>query len=223
MTGAEIVKKAQGFKHYKYWYGGKGEIATKALADRLRKENPGVWTENYYNTALKDIDGKTRVCDCSGLVCASYGIGTLGSWAIREKYKVWNGKPVPGLIAWKPGHVAIVKDRNGHVIEMRSQSYDYQDTRYRKEAGLTTLLYDPNVDYTVQEVPEHKKKGWHTDAIGKWYRWREGVGPDTYYHDCIKVINGHAYYFDDEGYISKIAVRYISRVPSNDPGGNIDG
>lgn len=222
MTGWQIVRNAESFKDYKYWYGGKRQIATKRLADTLRAQNPGTWTEDYYNRALKDIDGKTRVCDCSGLVCACYGIPDIGSYQIREKYPVWNGKPKPGMIAWKKGHVAIIKDYDGHIIEMRSQAYDYQDTRYRKEAGLMTLLYDPNVDYDAGEevedvseiITEEGKSGWHNDGFGWYYRHTEGFGPDTYYHDCFAEINGHKYCFDSEGYIC-----YLFRVKSTDNGG----
>ena len=205
MTGKEIVERAESFKGYKYWYGGKREVASVALANRLKKENPNVWTDTYYNTALKDIDGITRVCDCSGLVCACYGISDIGSYAIREKYKVWNGSPKPGMIAWKQGHVAIIKDYDGHVIEMRSQAYDYQDTRYRKEAGLNTLLYDPNINYDVTD----NKDGWEKDNNG--WKYKEN---GAYIKGAFKNINGHNYCFDNEGYIN-----YIMRVnPTDDRG-----
>lgn len=199
MTGKEIVEKALSFKNCKYWYGGKGEVATKALADRLKKENPSVWTERYYQTALKDVDGRTRVCDCSGLVCAAYGIPMIGSYQLKQKYQVWTGKPKPGMIAWKSGHVGIVKDEDGHVIEMRSQYYDYMDTRYRKEAGLLTLLYDPNVNYDVS--CETSDIGWYKNPTGWWYRHTCGTGPDTYYHDGAAKIGNKVFIFDSNGYI----------------------
>lgn len=147
MTGKDIVARAEQLKDYKYWYGGKRELATVPLADRLRKENPKVWTDAYYYKAMQDVIAGKRVCDCSGLVCYAYNIKDIGSYQIREKYKVWNGKPKAGMIAWKSGHVGIIKDSQGHMIEMRGIDYDYMDTRYRKEAGCMTLLYDPNVNY----------------------------------------------------------------------------
>ena len=155
MTGKEIVARAEQLKGYKYWYGGKRELATVPLANRLRKENPSVWDDAYYNKAMQDVINGKRVCDCSGLVCYAYGISDIGSYAIRDEYKVWNGKPKAGMIAWKKGHVGIIKDNQGHMIEMRGIDYDYCDTRYRKVAGCMTLLYDPNVNY--DDVTESKK------------------------------------------------------------------
>lgn len=147
MTGYDIVRRAMELKDYKYWYGGKREKATLALAQRLKKENPSVWDEDYMLKAKIDISHGEKVCDCSGLVCYAYGIGDISSYGLKKKYKVWTGKPKPGMISWKPGHVGIIKTCSGKVIEMRGIDYDFTDTRYRKEAGLMTLLYDPNVEY----------------------------------------------------------------------------
>lgn len=147
MTGHDIVNKAMELKACKYWYGGKRQKATKELADTLQKQNPTVWTATYRAKAEADIKAGAMVCDCSGLVCYAYGITDIGSSAIKEKYKVWTGSPRPGMIAWKQGHVGIIKTCSGKVIEMRGIDYDFCDTRYRKTAGLMTLLYDPNVEY----------------------------------------------------------------------------
>ena len=224
MTGQDIVARARSLRDFRYWYGGKREIATEALARRLKKENPGVWTNGYYKKALRDIDGYTRVCDCSGLVCFAYGIRDIGSYQLKEKYKVWTGTPLPGMIAWKPGHVGIILDTDGHVIEMRSQAYDYMETRYRNEAGLTTLLYDPDIDYNVsRETSDDEKTGWHSDSTGWWYRHRQGIGKDTYYHDCAKIIGGHCYVFDSGGYICELGTYPGRRVPPTSDRGWIDG
>lgn len=147
MTGYDIVRKAMELKGMVYWYGGKRQKCTQELADRLQKENPNVWDTAYMKKAEKDIENFKYCCDCSGLVCYAYGIPDIGSYAIRDRYKVWTGKPKPGMIAWKPGHVGIIKTCSGKVIEMRGIDYDFMDTRYRKTAGLMTLLYDPNVEY----------------------------------------------------------------------------
>lgn len=147
MKGIDIVNRARSLNDCRYWYGAKRQIATKALADALKKQNPGTWTASYYKKALEDIDGKTRVCDCSGLVCYAYNIPDIGSSQIRNRFKVWKGTPRPGMIAWKSGHVGIIVTCSGKVAEMRGIDYDYQENRYRKTAGLTTLLYDPAVEY----------------------------------------------------------------------------
>lgn len=147
MTGHDIVDRAMELKNCKYWYGGKRQKATKELADILQKQNPTIWTSTYRAKAEADIKAGATVCDCSGLVCYAYGISDIGSSAIKEKFKVWTGTPRPGMIAWKQGHVGIIKTCSGKVIEMRGIDYDFMDTRYRKTAGLMTLLYNPEVEY----------------------------------------------------------------------------
>lgn len=199
MTGQEIVKRAESLKNMVYWYGGKRQKCTVKLAQQLKNQNPSVWTDAYYKKAAADITNEKSCCDCSGLVCYAYGIPDIGSYQLKEKYKIWNGSPLPGMIAWKQGHVAIIKDADGHIIEMRGIDYDYQDTRYRKEAGLLILLYDPTIDYSI---PPEIDLGWNKDNKGWWYRHTPGAGETTYYHDCFKIINGHCYYFDSEGYIN---------------------
>ena len=208
MNATDILTRANSLKGFKYWYGGKRELASVSLANRLKKENPSVWTDTYYNTSLRDIDGKTHVCDCSGLVCYAYGIGDIGSYNIKEKYPAWEYEPRAGMIAWKRGHVGIFSADgwDAPIIEMRSQAYDFQNTRTYKECGFTAVLYSRNVDYSSRE--NDTARGWHADGLGWWYRHTDGTGPDTYYHDTVVVINGHKYHFDSQGYICT-----LNRVP----------
>lgn len=222
MTGQEIVARAKSCKLWAYWYGAKHEVPTQALADRLQKENPSVWGATYKRKALNDIGVAPIVCDCSGLVCYCYGIKDIGSYQIKEKFKEWKGSPKPGMIAWKPGHVAIISDTQGHIIEMRSIDYDYQETRYRKAAGLDTILYDPDIDYNC-DTPSDQKPGWHSDVCGWWYRHTQGTGKGTYYHDCVKIINGHCYVFDSDGYICEMGAYLGRRVSPKSDRGWIDG
>lgn len=147
MTGSEIVKRAYDLQGYVYWYGGKMQKCTERLAKTMRVLYPSVWTSAYYAKAMKDVAAGKSCADCSALVCHAYNIPMIGSYQIRAKYKTWTGKPKPGMIGWKKGHVGIIKDKKGHLIEMRGIDYDFQDTRYRSTAGCKTLLYDPNVDY----------------------------------------------------------------------------
>lgn len=204
MTGKEIVARAKSLSGYKYWYGGKRELASKSLANRLRQESPNVWTESYYQTALKDVDGKNHVCDCSGLVCYAYGIGDISSSGIANKYTQWNGTPKAGMIGWKNGHVGIFSGDgwNAHIIEMRAQAYDYMCCRTYKECGFTKVFYDKKVNYTnTTQTSTQTAKGWYSDSNGWWYRHAEGTGANTYYHDTMQYINGHWYYFGSDGYI----------------------
>lgn len=204
MTGKEIVTRAKSLAGCKYWYGGKRELASKSLADRLRKENSKVWTDVYYNTALKDVDGITHVCDCSGLVCYAYGISDIGSYQLKEKYKAWRGVPKAGMIGWKSGHVGIFSADgwDSPIIEMRSQAYDYMAVRTYKQCGFTSVLYDSLIDY--EETDPYKQIGWHKDGFGWWYRHTVGEGAGTYYHDCFTTVNGRYYCFDSQGYICEL-------------------
>ena len=195
MTGKEICDRARALSNVKYWYGGKGEIATSQLAARLRKENPNVWTEAYFKRALADVG--QRVGDCSFLVCEAYEIPMIGSYQLAEKFPMWNGTPRDGMICWKRGHVGIYE--NGRVHELKSQARDYQFNLYNRN-DWEAILYSPDVNYQ-STFPEDARIGWHKDAGGWFYRFAEGFGVDTYYRNTVQRINGHLYHFDGNGYI----------------------
>lgn len=62
----------------------------------------------------------------------------------------------------------------------------------------------PKYEKEVVKVDENVRNiGWHTDNIGKWYRYKEGVGPDTYYRNIVKEIDGKCYAFNQNGYVIK--------------------
>lgn len=201
MTGIELAATAKNYKDYVYWYGGKRQLCTVALADELKKENPGVWSAEYYRKALTDVQHHKRCCDCSGLVCGVYKIGDIGTSSFRKVFKTWNGAPKAGMIAWKKGHCGIfLSDGWGSKIaEMRGIDWDYQENRTFKEAGFTKILYSPGVYY--EKLDPAALPGWHTDETGWWYRHTAGVGPTTYYHDTFKQIDGKIYFFDSNGYV----------------------
>lgn len=198
MTGAEIAERARSFSNQKYWYGAKNQLATVALANQLRVENPNVWTYNYYNKALKDVDGRTKVCDCSGLVCFAYQIGTISSYGIRDKYPKYSGDIKTGMILWRKGHVGIYD--NGYVCEMKGIDYDYQHKPYNA-SEWTEIHYDPNVQYEQHDYDI----GWHYDAPtmssqgGWWYAY--GTTKGSYYRNRVVRINGAYYAFRDDGYM----------------------
>lgn len=216
MTGKEIVKRARDLSAYKYWYGGKGETATVSLADRLKRENPGVWTDLYYSRAMQDIGRK--VGDCSFLVCYAYNRNMISSYSIAEKYKEWKSQPKNGMILWRPGHVAIYGD--GKCIQLKSQAYDYVETNY-KDDSFSKVLYDPNVDYDYIDVPQANADaaiGWHYDGKGWYYRYKTGTGKGTYYAQGVFLCNtkqGAQYYaFDKNGYM----IRDINKLYITDYG-----
>lgn len=192
MTGKEIVERANSLLFYKYWYGGKGEVATRELADRLRKENPNVWTNSYYKKAVAMIGESTRVADCSYLVCYAYGRKSqIGSSQIRNNYHVLKGDGAkPGMIAWRSGHVGIIIDESGHMAEMRGIDYGFMNTRTYKNAGMTHILYDKTVDYGFNN-------GWIKDGD----RWMYFLGIGVCAAGDWYIINNHWWYFDNEGYL----------------------
>lgn len=195
MTGKDICNRAAQFKGYKYWYGGKGQVATHALAITLQRANPGTWTAVYMNKALKDVDGTTKVADCSHLVCKAYGISDIGSAQIATKYQVWTKEPRDGMILWRKGHVGIYE--NGHVHEMRGIDWDYRFDAYNKDSW-TKILYDPAVEYeNIWAYPA----GWNQDGKSKRWWYQSGPTKDEYFANCVKRINGAYYAFDEEGWM----------------------
>lgn len=146
----DIVSRARELSSYKYWYGGAGQVATAALAQSLYnsyKNNP--WTKTYYDTALKDVDGTTRVADCSYLVNYAYGKASPGNHGgnttnIVNTYAKWSGTPKDGMILWRSGHCGIYAE--GKAIQMKSQAYDYIEETYNS-SKWTYTLYDKNRTY----------------------------------------------------------------------------
>lgn len=194
-----IIQRATACRDMVYWYGGKRQLATKELADILKANNPSVWTNSYYDTALKDVvDGKT-VCDCSGLVCYAYNMPDIGTYMMPVCNKLTafdkTDTYIPGMIAWKPGHCGIILDSSGHIAEMRSIKWDYSCRRTFKEAGFKRIYYAPSISY---EIDDHSY-GWHEDATGWWFA--TGVNPGEYYRNCFAKINNRWFHFNDKGYI----------------------
>lgn len=130
------------------------------------------------------------------MVCYCYGISDIGSYQIKDKYKEWTGKAMPGMIAWRPGHVAIVIDKEEHIAEMKSREDDFKRSRTIKSAGMQKILYDKNVNYeAVQTI------GWHFEAEDlQWYAYGEKDG--EYYKGTWADIDGKRFYFDGSGYSS---------------------
>lgn len=194
MTGREICERAAECKSIKYWYGGKGELASVSLANRLRKENPGTWSEKYYQKALKDIDGKTHVGDCSYLVCHAYQIGMISSYSIASKYDEWNASPKDGMILWRKGHVGIYD--SGKVHELKGIDSDYRFDTY-DASKWARVLYDKSVVYGSSSYPI----GWNRNMeTGEWW-YQYGLGSDDYYRNRVVRINGDYYAFREDGYM----------------------
>lgn len=200
MTGKEIVEKAKEFKSRKYWYGAKDQVASVALAKALRAANPSTWTQEYYDSAIAMVNGKLKVCDCSGMVCRAYNIRDIGSYQIKDKYtKVANEVDYRnGMIAWRPGHVGIIEKVKGKWIlhEMRSMKYGYQKSRTIEEAKMECVLKSENVDYDWAYT-----EGWHNDERGWWFATGTSIG--SYCRNEVRMIDGAVYAFNADGYMVK--------------------
>ena len=192
MTGKKIVTRAKEIgKMCTYWYGAKRQIPTLNLANILRRQNPSVWTEEYFDSAVKDIGSDKLVCDCSGLVCGAYDIPDVGTSTMLESFSSMVSIPapghfIPGMIGWKKGHCGIIIDAYGHIAEMRGLRWDFCTNRTFSECGFTRVLYSPSVDYDICDP------GWYK-ANGYWY-YKKTNGLLAR-NEFLK-INGSWYYFN---------------------------
>lgn len=144
---AEIVARARSLSGFKYWFGGAGQVASRALADSLKQSYPNIWTNAYYQKALKDIG--QQVGDCSYLVNYAYGRASPGTHGPGTSnylayYSKWGGAPKDGMIAWRNGHTGIYA--GGKTLELVGIDYDYQEKPYNP-AKWAAILYDPNRSY----------------------------------------------------------------------------
>lgn len=147
-TDAEqIVARARSLSGFKYWYGGAGQVASKSLADSLKRSYPNIWTTTYYKKALNDIG--QQVGDCSYLVNYAYGRAAPGTHgpgtsSYLSYYSKWTGAPKDGMVAWRDGHTGIYA--GGKTLELVGIDYDYQENPY-DPTKWAAILYDPNRTY----------------------------------------------------------------------------
>lgn len=138
--------------HSPYWYSTVGQIASEALYEEEKRQNPSQYTK-WSKSSFTSQYGM-KVHDCSGLIkgyLMSPCIDGNGIVTDPLKPSVYNSKydwsanmmikdhcsetgsidTIPeeeGLIVWKDGHVGIY-DKNGYVIEERGHSYGTVRTR----------------------------------------------------------------------------------------------
>lgn len=94
-----------------YWMGAKGELLTRQRLDELCNAYPDYFSR-YTPERLEELKrwSENKIgFDCSGLVCACFGITGLSSWTLRENMSVVTSVKdcKAGSILWKPGHVEI--------------------------------------------------------------------------------------------------------------------
>lgn len=141
----DICERMSIFKgDWVYWYGGSGQIANESLLASLAKSYPNVYTASYIQACKADINGHTRVADCSYAVSYAYNIGRTNSTWFLNNYATWTGEPKNGMFLARNGHVGIYQD--GHTMEMANQKDDYKERQY-VPAQWTRVGYDPNREY----------------------------------------------------------------------------
>lgn len=197
LSGKEIVSKALELKDWNYLYGAKhsDNPITLNKINQLRKQNSQIYTDSYYNKALKFI-GKNAI-DCSGLNCYAYDIPDIGSWQIAglgwAESKITNDIPI-GSTLWKPGHCGIYKG-DGEVIEARGIDYGVVISKVSERDFQKAFIPD---------FPAYENLGWcYDDGKGWWLTY--GLLKGQYYANQVVYYNGQHYVFDEEGYCIKNA------------------
>lgn len=149
MTGNDICNRALKFvnnKHYVYWFGGKNEQCTNELLNRLSKQYPSTYTPVYVAACKTDIRNKRWCIDCSGLVCAVYDKPQVGTYSFKNIFKLYDGKPMNGMILWRSSHTGIYY--NGHVIEARGRFVGITSSRPYVAADWSAVYIDNKVTYS---------------------------------------------------------------------------
>lgn len=202
---SEMLQKGWTYLHeYVYAYGAKNYTGTltKQKLDNMRKDNPKMYTVDYYNKTARNIGRK--VIDCSGLVCDLWGISNIGSSQIAELPKtkplLYKEVNIPeilwGDVLWKLGHVGIYIG-SGHVLEAKGVS---QGVRLSK-------LYDtPWVKcIRMNSLHRYDMKGWILDPNNRWW-YAYGQSAGEFYHSCICDPDGTGKYysFDADGYATEV-------------------
>lgn len=188
-----------------YLYGYKGEIITAQKNTQLKKQYPGIWSNDYIKKANSWIG--QYACDCSGLISWFTGI-IRGSSQYKEtatqikKYnKGMDLSPYIGWAAWRQGHIGIIVGPDD-IAEARGINYGTVKTK-ASQRNFTHILKLCDIDYNKKN--DETQIGWYKDSHGWWYRHTIGTGPETYYHDGIFMVptsRGLMFFgFDSNGYM----------------------
>lgn len=163
LTGKGLAAFAKSKLGTPYVYGAKGSYGklTQAHLNSLILAYPSMFT-NIYITKAKRFVG--RVCtDCSGLISWYTGkiIGSAQMYSsayTRLPIKDID-KYAPGVILWKPGHVAVYLG-DGKYTEIEAKGIDYgcvkDDARKR---GFTYGLTFKDIDYVYETKVQGTWKG----------------------------------------------------------------
>ena len=148
MKNTEFVTNALKYKGYGYVYGAKGQMYSKAEAERMAES--GSKSDYYYLTTCKRWFGH-YVTDCSGLVYLALGKKNMRRAdgymdSCKEKGDIKSIPNIVGLIVWKKGHIGIYLG-DGKVIESQGVAYGVVITNV-KDRPWTKWGKLPDIDYS---------------------------------------------------------------------------
>lgn len=153
MKNTEFVNNALKYKGYGYVYGAKGQMYSKAEAERMAKS--GSKSDYYYLTTCKRWFGH-YVTDCSGLVYLALGKKNMRRAdgymdSCKVKGDIGSIPNIKGLIVWKKGHIGIYLG-DGKVIESQGVAYGVVITKVN-ERPWTKWGKLPDIDYAADPKP----------------------------------------------------------------------
>ena len=187
-------------RSYHYVYGMKESYnpLTQQRLDILARDNKTIYDANYIKKAKKFIG--QRCIDCSGLVCAIWGISDIGSSQIADlpskkpmEYALIDAKRDKlkwGDCVWKRGHVGIYIE-DGKVLEAKG---------INEGVRISTLENTPWI-YAIRKKDLHcyENIGWNKEKDGRWW-FSYGESKGEYFQGCTVHINDGTYSFDRDGY-----------------------
>jgi len=163
-TNTGLVAYAKTMVGHPYWYGTYGQISTKDLYYKKKKQYP-----NYYQWSLPASQLGVRVFDCIGLIKGylwSDGINSnpkynpsqdVSANQMRGKCtksgKMSTLPEVEGILLFSQGHVGVYIG-NGYAIEARGHAYGVVKTKV-KDRGWTSWGYCPWITYEKPNTPVH--------------------------------------------------------------------
>jgi len=161
--GTRVAKEI--VKTHRYLYGGKGQLYTTALVERLAKAYPKTFTASIKKEALKDADKGYLAGDCSFLVCSAMGLSMMSSAVLKTqavmKLRIQKSLAREGMCLWREGHVAYVGD-DLKIYEMRSTAKDGTVSTWDKRAK------DFEYMFVVRNSPLYFENQ-QTNPLGNYY------------------------------------------------------
>ena len=152
-------------KTHRYLYGGKGQLYTTVLVEKLAKAYPKTFTASIKKEALKDADKGYLAGDCSYLVCKAMGLSMMSSAVLKAqavmKLRIQKSLAKEGMCLWREGHVAYVGD-DLKIYEMRSTAKDGTVSTWDKRAK------DFEYMFVVRNSPLYFENQ-QTNPLGNYY------------------------------------------------------